>query len=160
MALQRRIAETSEALDESSLRFVDDAVRGAPIGGFVPSYVHGDLGVGNFVFVDGEFTGVFDLGGGRSGDPDENLATPLWWPSYWKRHVAAAAFLEGHRSVRTPRPGQDERLRAYVVESMLTNWEVGQRHGFGWYGTAQTFREWAEPFVERIDAMLRRLHRS
>ena len=54
------------------------------LGEFEPTYVHGDLGIGNLV---GErtshgfdFTGVFDLGGGFVGDPDEDLATPIWWP--------------------------------------------------------------------------------
>jgi aminoglycoside phosphotransferase (APT) family kinase protein len=81
--LEQRIAQTSSALDATSAALVDRRVAGAAsaIGNFEPTYVHGDLGMGNLV---GErtshgfrFTGVFDLGGGFAGDPDEDLATPI-----------------------------------------------------------------------------------
>jgi Ser/Thr protein kinase RdoA (MazF antagonist) len=159
-ALERRVAETSEPLDAASLAYVDDAVRAALplIGEFPPTYVHGDLGIGNFVAEDTDdavaFTGVFDLGEGYCADPDENVAG-LWWPLYWGRAGAAAGFLEGHRAVRPPRPGQDERLRAYDVFGMLKNWETGRRERFPWYGSARTFREWSEPLLTQVEEVLR-----
>jgi aminoglycoside phosphotransferase (APT) family kinase protein len=156
-----RVAETSSPLDGASAGLVnglvDDALPG--IGGFDPAYVHGDLGVGNLV---GErlpggfaFTGVFDLGGGCAGDPDEDLATPLWWPLYWRNEVAPRAFLDAYRAIRPARPGEAPRLRAYVAVSMLRNWEAGRRLGFDWYGGSRTFREWALPLLEKVDAILR-----
>jgi hygromycin-B 7''-O-kinase len=159
--LQQRVAETSSALDTASAALVDRLVSNAlpNIGEFEPAYVHGDLGIGNFVGerrADGfEFTGVFDLAGGYAGDPDEDLATPLWWPFYWGNDEAPRAFLGSYRAEHPPRPGEMARARAYVVVSMLANWETGRRMKFGWYGECRTFREWALPLLEQVDAILR-----
>jgi aminoglycoside phosphotransferase (APT) family kinase protein len=156
-----RIAETSAPLDTASAGLVSGLVADAlpSIEGFKPTYVHGDLGVGNLV---GErlpggfaFTGVFDLGGGHAGDPDEDLATPLWWPLYWRNEVAPRAFLESYRALRPARPGAASRLLAYVAVSLLRNWEAGRRLGFDWYGGSRTFREWALPMLDRVEAVVR-----
>jgi aminoglycoside phosphotransferase (APT) family kinase protein len=157
---QDRVAETS-SLDAESAYWVDDLVSAgsAAIGAFEPTYVHGDLGIGNFV---GEttsagftFTGVFDLGGGYAGDPDEDLAIPLWWPLYWRNVDAAHAFFDSYRAEHPARPDEADRLRAYVAISLLSNWEAGHRRGHDWYGGCATFREWAEPLLEQVDGIVR-----
>lgn len=155
-----RIARTSQPLDPASAALVDERIAGAAetIGSFEPTYVHGDLGISNFVGEPSaggfDFTGVFDLEGGYSGDPDEDLATPLWWPLYWKNPEASRAFLAGYHDARRPRPGQAARLRGYVVVSMLTNWEFGRREGFNWYGGAETFADWALPLLQQVDSII------
>jgi hypothetical protein len=50
------------------------------------------------------------LGGGFAGDPDEDLAIPIWWPLHWRNQVTPRAFLESHWMHRPSRPGQ-ARLR-------------------------------------------------
>lgn len=159
--LVRRVAETSAALDQASATLVEDVIGAAvpSIADFEPTYVHGDLGLGNLV---GErspagfaFTGVFDLGDGYAGDPDEDLATPLWWPLYWRNEVASRAFLEAYCAERPARAARTPRLRAYVVVSLLRNWEAGQRQGFDWYGGCRTFREWALPLLEQVNDVIR-----
>lgn len=150
------VAKTSEPLDEASIDFVDTAVRGAlpSVGDFTPTYIHGDFAVSNVAMSRRgdrfEVTGIFDLEAGYAGEPDENLAIALWWPTFWGRPDVGAAFLEAFRRLRRPREGQPERLRAYVVLDMLENWEIGQRDRQPWYGEARTFREWAQPLVGQI----------
>ena len=158
--LRERIAHTSSPLDDTSAALIDSLVADAKsaMGEFEPTYVHGDLGIGNLV---GErtsqgfsFTGVFDLGGGFSGDPDEDLATPIWWPLYWGNTVASREFLNAYRIQCPARSGQEVRLRAYVLVSMLTNWEAGRRQGFAWYGKSNRFCEWALPLLEQVEALI------
>ena len=158
--LKASVAETSSPLDPASVALVDRRMATAVehLGTFEPTYVHGDVTASNFVgrsTASGwEFTGVFDLGGGHAGDPDEDLATPVWWPLYWNHPQAAQAFLAAYRAHRPPRPGQAERLRGYVVLSMLTNWELGRRQRFNWYGGAEAFAEWALPLLKAADAII------
>lgn len=158
--LKLRISQTSASLDNASTALVDSLVAEAElaIGEFAPTYVHGDLGIGNLVGASTtrgfNFTGVFDLGGGFSGDPDEDLATPIWWPLHWHNQVAASAFLESYRLQRPSRPGQAARLRGYIVAGMLANWELGRRQGFDWYGGARRFCDWALPVLREVDAIL------
>jgi hygromycin-B 7''-O-kinase len=158
--LKQRIAPTSWALDATSTALVDGLVADAvpAIGEFEPTYVHGDLGIGNLT---GErtshgfkFTGVFDLGGGFVGDPDEDLATPIWWRLYWGNKATSRALLDSYRIQSPPRPGQAARLPAYVVVSMLANWELGRRRGFAWYGESQRFCDWALPLLDQVDAII------
>lgn len=159
-ALRERLDETWAGLDPASVDLVQRAVDAAipAIGGYDPTYVHGDLGIGNLLGTathDGfVFTGVFDLGGGFAGDPDEDLAVPLWWPLYWGNTEAARSFIEGYRGVRPPRVRQRVRVRAYTVLSLLTNWDLGRRHGHDWYGGARTFHEWAAPLLESVTRTL------
>lgn len=160
-ALRARVAETSEPLDAESDRFVDDAMAAAAIDGYEPSYVHGDLGIGNVVLGAGddgsEVTGVFDLPDGLCADPDEDVVSSLWWPCYWRRDDIAAWFLQSYRAVRPARQGDRERLRAYAIAGMLGNWEVGRREKYPWYGAANTFREWAEPLADAVDRVVARV---
>ncbi len=62
--------------------------------------------------------------------------------------------MAAYRAHRPPRPGQAERLRGYVVLSMLTNWEFGRRQRFNWYGGAEAFAEWALPLLKAADAII------
>jgi hygromycin-B 7''-O-kinase len=160
--LKARVAQTSSPLDPTSQALVDRRMGAAVahLGTFEPTYVHGDVTVSNFVgrrTAGGwAFTGVFDLEAGYSGDPDEDLATPVWWPLYWHNPEAAQAFLAAYRRLRPSRPGQAARLRGYLVLSMLTNWEFGRRLRFDWYGGAETFARWCLPLLEQADAIIGR----
>jgi hypothetical protein len=159
-SFQQRLGETWTSLDADSRTLVERAVDAAipTIEGYDPTYVHGDLGIANLVgheTRDGfAFTGVVDLGGGLAGDPDEDLAVPIWWPLYWGNAEAARSFIEGYRGVRPPRARQEVRVRAYVAISLLTNWDVGRRHGHDWYGGARTFHQWAAPLLDRVTRVL------
>ncbi|HEX6972180.1 MAG TPA: aminoglycoside phosphotransferase family protein [Limnochordia bacterium] len=158
--LRQRIAETSSPLDHTSAALIDHLVADAAsaIGDFAPTYVHGDLGIGNLAAERTShglaFTGVFDLGGGFAGDPDEDLATPIWWPLYWRNPLASRAFLDSYRTHRPARPRQSARLRGYAAVSMLANWEMGRRQGFDWYGGSVRFCDWASPLLDQVDAIL------
>jgi aminoglycoside phosphotransferase (APT) family kinase protein len=155
LELKQRVAQSSSPLDPCSDSWSESLVQDAlpVIDGFVPTYIHGDLGLGNLVgrrtssgFA---FTGVFDLASGFAGDPDEDLAIPLWWPLYWGNATASRAFFTSYSAERPPRPGQRLRLHAYLLMSLLTNWELGQRQGFDWYKGCRSFRDWAEPLSQQ-----------
>lgn len=142
-------------LDRPSATLVTNLVDATlpAIGRFVPSYVHGDLGISNLVGARGpdgfRFTGVFDLGQGYVGDPDEDLALPIWWPLYWGNTALSRAFFAGYRGVVPARPFQTARLRGYVGVSLLSNWATGHRLGYDWYGGATSFTNWARPLLDQ-----------
>ncbi|MBN9198421.1 MAG: aminoglycoside phosphotransferase family protein [Microbacterium ginsengisoli] len=135
--------------------FVDAAVEpaAAAIGDIVPTYVHGDLGLGNLLAdraPDGlRFTGVLDLGGGRAGDPDEDIAVAIWWPLYANDDALATSFLRAYRSRQAARAHEALRMRGYLALSLLRTWETGRRDGRDWFGGATLFETWASPLLER-----------
>jgi hygromycin-B 7''-O-kinase len=162
--LRRRASDLAKAaaLDDASSQLFGGVVDAGveAIGDITPTYLHGDLGIANLVGEtrpDGfRFTGVFDLGGGHVGDPDEDIAVPIWWPLYWGNATLSRSFLDGYRAIHPADPGQTARLRAYIAVSLLDNWETGHRLGHDWYGGIATYREWALPILDRASEVIDR----
>lgn len=163
--LIRKAAER-DLLDGESERWVTDAVAAARVEGYVPTVVHHDLTIGNAHFTSEgyrtEVTGIFDFYECYVADPDEDCARSLWEFCTEAGSGAARAFLDAYRAERPARPGEAERLRAYVIYDLLQIWEGAPvrdwaetpMSGFGDHGT---FRRWASGLVEPVERVLARL---
>ena len=109
-----------------------------------PAYVHHDLKPGNCVCVDGEVSGLFDLGEGLVGDTLENLARATW--DLANLDVALVApFLDAYEAAAGIEVPLD-RLRAYVLLDMLVIWEYGTRPDAVWF-PEPTFESWVATFA-------------
>jgi hygromycin-B 7''-O-kinase len=120
-----------------------------------PTYVHHDLKPDNTVCLDGEISGLFDLGEGTTGDPIEDLARTTWDVA---RHDTAlvGVFLRAYEQAAGVRVPLD-RLWAYVVLDLLVIWEFGTRPAQSWF-TEPSFAEWvatfAAPTIAALDALI------
>jgi hygromycin-B 7''-O-kinase len=117
----------------------------------VPTYVHHDLKIDNCVFLDGEVSGLFDLGEGVIGDPVENLARAVWDLARFDVSLAAT-FLhvyEDAAGVAVPLA----RLRSYVMLDLLVIWEFAVRQTPPWV-PAGTFQSWVTSFIAPVDLAL------
>ncbi len=109
-----------------------------------------------------DVTGVFDFVECYVADPDEDIARSLWEFCSEKGTSVARSFLDAYREGRPARPGEAERLRAYVIYDLLMIWveapsrdhEETPNSGFG---NHRTFREWASGLVEPVERVLARL---
>jgi hygromycin-B 7''-O-kinase len=120
----------------------------------VPTYIHHDLKIGNCVCVDGEVSGLFDLGEGTTGDPLEDLARATWDLAR-DDPTLVGVFLwayEAAAGVRVPL----DRLWAYVVFDLLVVWEFGTRPPQPWF-KEPTFGAWAVSFASPAAGALKRL---
>lgn len=79
----------------------------------VPTYLHHDLKPDNTVCIDGEVSGLFDLGEGTVGDPLEELARPTWDLANVDPSLAVV-FLGAYESAAGVSVSAD-RLRAYIA---------------------------------------------
>jgi aminoglycoside phosphotransferase (APT) family kinase protein len=119
-----------------------------------PTYVHHDLKVGNAVCLDGELSGLFDLGEGIVADPLEDLARATWdlarsdpsWAATFLRAYEAASGVVVPRDV----------LRRYVVFDLLVIWQYGRRPSVDWY-TEPTFEVWSRTLCSGVDRALEML---
>lgn len=152
-----RDIDDHEPLDDDSRGWLAGILDEAGIDGYQSSLVHRDLTIGNarFSFVRDavEVSGVFDLQGCQVADPDEDLARSLWQFAI-RSQTAARTFLEAYREHRGSRPGERERLLAYVVGDLLVFWAFGRRHGHSWFGDHVTFRSWASAITDSVDELL------
>jgi len=116
-----------------------------------PTYVHHDLKTANCVFLDGEVSGLFDLGEGVIGDPIENLARAVWDLATFDVDLAVR-FLrayEGAAGAEIPR----DRLRSYVLLDLVVIWEYAVRQTPPWIGD-ESFESWATTFISPVDVAL------
>ncbi|MGB2693609.1 MAG: aminoglycoside phosphotransferase family protein [Dehalococcoidia bacterium] len=119
--------------------------RGALDVPFEPTFVHHDYKENNAVAertgAGWRITGVFDVGGGYFGDPEEDLARSV--ATYAMEDVALArAFLAGYQAQRSFRSGFTERFPMYMLADRLVIWEYGQRNKV-WFDESAVLREWA-----------------
>lgn len=120
----------------------------------VPTYVHHDLKPGNCVCIDGEITGLFDLGEGIVGDPLEDLARSTWDLARRDQRLVAV-FLRSYEAAAGVRLPLD-RLWAYVVLDLIVIWQYGTRAAQAWF-EEPSFRTWAEAFAAPAAEALQRL---
>lgn len=117
----------------------------------VPTYVHHDLKIDNCVFLDGEVSGLFDLGEGVIGDPIENLARSMWDLARFDVSLAVT-FLRTYElatGIDVPRT----RLRSYVLLDLLVIWGFAVRQTPPWVPDG-TFEAWATSFIAPVDLAL------
>lgn len=136
-------AAQSRPLVESDLVFVASLLPD-DLDDVVATYLHHDLKPGNTVCIDGEVSGLFDLGEGMVGDPIEDLARPTWDLANVDPALAVV-FLVAYESAAGLSVPVD-RLRAYVALDLLVVWEFGSRPTQSWF-TAPTFEAWARSFM-------------
>jgi aminoglycoside phosphotransferase (APT) family kinase protein len=154
--LQRRLTASGHQLDDESRRWVQQQLPplDQPDDAEAIRLIHGDLVIGNvgLTRTDGRWrvTGVFDLEAARVGEPEDDVIVHLWWACFGGRPEAAVSFLRRYR----PDGAFSPRLHAYLVLSLLANWEFGQRNHEPWYGDARTFTEWARPLTAAVDRVL------
>jgi aminoglycoside phosphotransferase (APT) family kinase protein len=118
---------------------------------------HHDLKVANCVFVDGDVSGLFDLGEGTTGDPLEDLARPTWDLAHQDPKLVVK-FLGAYEEAA----GESvplERLWAYVVLDLIVIWEYGTRPSQAWFSEA-TFRAWVETFTAPVSQAFKLLDES
>jgi hygromycin-B 7''-O-kinase len=160
-----RQAVQRELLDEESEQWVTAAVAAARLEGYQPTIVHHDLTIGNAHFAfEGdrtEVTGIFDFYECHVADPDEDLARSLWEFCAEAGTGAAGAFLDAYRAERPNRPGEAQRLRAYVIHDLLWIWEGAPARDWNetpnsGFGDHKTFRGWASGLVEPVERVLAR----
>lgn len=116
-----------------------------------PSYIHHDLKPGNCVCVDGEVSGLFDLGEGTTGDPLEDLARPVWDLARYDAALVPV-FLRAYEEAAGIRVPLD-RLWSYVVLDLLVLWEYGTRPAQSWF-TDNDFATWAKSFAAPVASAL------
>lgn len=150
-----RIAITSEPLDQDSQEWITDRLRyldAAPV--IDIGLIHGDFVIGNVRMAEDRgkwsVTGTFDFENARIGDPEEDIVAHLWWACYGQRPEAAVSFLRRYQQERMVSP----RIYAYVLASLLANWEYGRRMRYPWYGDAETFGEWAKPLYVAFERVV------
>jgi Ser/Thr protein kinase RdoA (MazF antagonist) len=143
--------------DVSWLESVIDAGRPSLAVPFSPVIVHTDYAEGNVVVERAGATfrvnGVFDLGGAYIGDGEYDLARlACWYGRQPERRLrsfvdAYAARCGGLRGAAR------ERLAVYIAADRLILWEYGKRNRVWFTDPSQTFRMFAEPFVEMADTV-------
>lgn len=116
-----------------------------------PTYVHHDLKTANCTFMDGEVSGLFDLGEGVIGDPIENLARATWDLASSDVSLAATFLDVYERSAEVDVPRA--RLRGYVVLDLLVIWEYGIRQTPPWFNEP-TFEAWVSKVMPPVDDAL------
>lgn len=144
-------AADARALVDTDLAWVESLMPD-DLGDVVPTYVHHDLKLGNCVCLDGEVSGLFDLGEGITGDPIEDLARTTWDlarsdPSLVVTFIRAYQAASG---VEVPL----DRLRAYVVFDLIVIWQYGTRPEHAWFDHP-TFESWVTSFAAPADQALR-----
>ena len=139
-------ARQARALTDPDLEYVR-CLLPTDLDDVVPTYVHHDLKPANCVVVDGEVSGLFDLGEGTVGDPIEDLARSTW--SLARRDPELVVdFLRAYEDVACTAVSL-ERLWAYVVLDLLVIWEYGTRPAQRWFPDP-TFRGWVEAFAAPV----------
>ena len=129
-----------------------DAGRAALDVPFAPVIVHTDYAEGNVLVERTEDgfrgSGVFDLGGAYIGDGEYDLARLGCW--YGRQsEPRLRAFIDGYAAgAGGLRAGARERLALYIAADRLIFWEYGKRNKVWFTDPEQTFRMFAEPFVE------------
>jgi aminoglycoside phosphotransferase (APT) family kinase protein len=151
-AFYDRCREASDATTEDDFAWCDMVLEenaAALDEPFEARIVHHDYKEGNTVFErqggGWRVGGVFDLMECYIGDPEEDLARPMFDhpPGTPER---TRAFIRAYRSAADLRAGYRERFKVYMLRDCLLMWQFGQRNG-GWFPPGQRFRPWAEPYV-------------
>lgn len=151
------------SLTEDDVAWMASLVEGARAAleaPFAPVIVHTDYAEGNVVLerVESRFraNGVFDLGEAYIGDGEYDLArTGCWFGRQSERRMRA--FVDAYTERRGGlRAGACERLALYIMADRLIFWTYGKRNKVWFTDPNQTFRMFAEPFVEVAAMMARR----
>jgi aminoglycoside phosphotransferase (APT) family kinase protein len=142
--------------DTSWLDSLIEAARPALEVPFAPVIVHTDYAEGNAVVerTDGGYrgTGVFDLGGAYIGDGEYDLARlGCWYGRQSEQRLRA--FVDAYAPPGGLRAGARERMAFYIAADRLIFWEYGKRNKVWFTDPHQTFRMFAEPFVD-VAAMM------
>jgi aminoglycoside phosphotransferase (APT) family kinase protein len=142
--------------DLTWLESIIDAARGALGVPFPPVIVHTDYADGNIVVERAgsafQVRGVFDVGGAYIGDGEYDLARAgCWYGRQQTRHMSAfvSEYTAGRHAAL--RDGARARLALYIAADRLIFWSYGKRNKVWFTDPAQTFRSFAEPFVELAD---------
>ncbi|MFI5319030.1 MAG: phosphotransferase family protein [Myxococcota bacterium] len=153
-------AQENGAIAPSDLRWIEDAERRALTAAERPAtYLHCDYKLNNLTVSpceDGTWrvTGLFDFHEARFGDGSLDLVRQSC--SYLDAEPdLARVFVEAHRAV----VGADPELRLvtplHVINDRLKIWEHFTRPGpRAPWAAGKTFREWAEPYVAGLLALL------
>jgi hygromycin-B 7''-O-kinase len=114
-----------------------------------PTVIHHDFTEGNAVFArlgpDWQLTGVFDLMEAYFGDPEEDLARPVF-NLMDRDSELAVEFIGNYAANRPTREGAAERFRIYMLRDCLLMWWFGHQPG-RWLEGQAGFRQWAKPYV-------------
>ncbi len=149
-----KLDDGGNSLDQTSARWLADALAELGSAPASTTLVHGDLVIENVTFGkrDGAYDviGVLDLEAARLGDPDEDIVRHVWWSCFAGQPAAAEAFVATYVSSRQV----SVRLRPYLVVDLLDVWEFGQSHLANWFGEAQRFCDWARPLFADVDRIL------
>lgn len=156
-----RALDNGSATTAKDMRWIDqviDAAQPALAHDFQPCFVMNDYNPGNVLVdrVDGKWqvTGLFDLMEYYFGDGEADLMrlTALYLnidPDAGDQLVKA--FHEAYLAQKPVRSGFAERYALYMLRDRLIVWEYGTRPDSGWFTVGQSFREYAEPYLNSIN---------
>lgn len=122
---------------------------------FQPCFVMNDYNPGN-VLVDRVqdtwcVTGLFDLMEYYMGDGEADLMRLMATYLDWGQHQdtqPAQAFGTAYLESRPARPGFAERYALFMLRDRLITWEYGTRPINNWFPESQSFRDYAERYIE------------
>ena len=146
-------AADARPLTARDLAFVESLVP-ADLDDVLPTYLHHDLKVGNCVCLDGEVSGLFDLGEGMTGDPIEDLARATWDLAR-DDPALVTAFLRAYEDAAGVRVPLD-RLWAYVMLDLIVIWQYGTRPAQSWF-REPSFEAWSTTFASPVARALQKL---
>lgn len=122
-------------------------------------YVHGDYKLNNLALsgsgADWCVSGVFDLHESRFGDGASEVCRQASSYLDTAGPELAREFIRAYRSQTAPDPTIGERMPLYVVNDRIKFWEYFTRPEINaQFFRGKTFRDYAEHYIEAIDALL------